>query len=301
MSKRILITGGSGFIGSHLTARWLAEGHEIVILSRRPDAVARRWEGRVTAVSELTELEGRFDWLINLAGEGIADQRWSDSRKEVLRDSRVALTERLGRWAQSTDQQFEVVLSGSAIGYYGGFPGAQPALTESSSAGKDFAANLCIDWENAAALLAERAERLVYLRTGVVLGARQGMLARMWLPFRLGLGGPIGSGQQVISWIHIEDYCRAVDFILKSSLTGPINMTAPEPVANARFSRQLAGAMSRPACLPMPSFVTTLVFGELSELLLKGQNVIPKVLSGEGFSWVYSDSREALEAVVRVW
>lgn len=301
MSKRILITGGTGFIGSYLTERWLSDGHDITILSRRPDVVHSRWHGKVAGVSELADAKGRYDWLINLAGEGIADRRWSDARKLALRESRVNLTERLVRWAEATGQSFDAVLSGSAVGYYGGYPGAQPALTEASGPGRDFSANLCIDWEDAAAPLASFATRLVVLRTGIVLGPRQGMLARMWLPFRFGLGGPIGSGNQVISWIHIEDYCRAVDFLLKSSLAGPINMTAPEPVSNTRFSQELGKAVSRPALLPMPAFAARLVFGELSELLLKGQNVIPKALSDEGFSWVYSDVRQALESITRVW
>ena len=301
MSKRILMTGGTGFIGSHLIERWLSEGHDITVLTRRPEHVQKRWKGRVQGISEFAEAQGRFQWLVNLAGEGIADARWSDSRKQLLRESRVGLTERLVRWAEHSGQRFEVVLSGSAVGFYGGFPGAQPALTEACGPGRDYSANLCIDWEDAAAPLAKLSDRLICLRTGIVLGPRAGMLSRMWLPFRMGMGGIIGSGEQMISWIHIDDYCRATDFLLNADITGAVNMTAPVPASNADLTRALAGVLNRPACLPMPGFVASVAFGELSELLLKGQNVVPKNLSDAGFSWVYTDLRQALEQIARVW
>lgn len=304
MSKRILITGGTGFIGSKLVDGWLAVGHEVIVLTRRPQWVSDRWQGKVTAVSEFSDIDvnnAGVDWVINLAGEGIADARWTSKRKQILRDSRVALTLRLARWAESTDQQFEVVLSGSAVGVYGSVEGARPVFTERSPAGTDFSASLCIDWEQAAEGLKTRTERLVLLRTGIVLGEHGGMLKRMRMPFKLGLGGVIGRGDQMISWIHRDDYCRAIHFLLTSEVTGPVNMTAPYPVSNREFTAQLAEVLHRPAIFPMPGVAAQLVFGELSELLLKGQNVSPAVLTQASFDFKYPNVGQALEEVMRLW
>lgn len=301
MNKQILITGGTGFIGNKLIDTLLVDGHRIAVLTRRPQWVNSRWHGKVQAIAEFSELDVKVDWLINLAGEGIADARWSQKRKQALRDSRIALTERLARWAELTDQAFEVVLSGSAIGYYGGVPGAHPVFSENSPAGNDFSANLCIDWEAAAKALESRTQRLVLLRTGIVLDAHDGMLQRLWLPFKLGLGGVIGSGDQVTSWIHRSDYCRAIHFLLGSTIVGPVNMTAPYAASNREFTAALASALHRPAVFPMPAFAAKLVFGELSELLLKGQNVKPNTLTQAGFDFQYLNVSQALEEIVRAW
>jgi uncharacterized protein len=303
MSKRILITGGSGFIGSQLVAGWLADGHEVVVLTRQPQRLQQRLPG-VQAIATLDEAVGYFQWLVNLAGEGIADQRWSPARKAALRDSRIALTEALVSWAVRTQQSFEVVLSGSAIGYYGSARGVagQTRLTEDSAAGQDFAATLCCDWEQSARSLEDRTERLVLLRTGVVLGNGGGMLGRLWLPFKMGMGGRIGDGSQYLSWIHISDYCRAVNALLDNTLalSGAINMTSPEAVTNAEFTRQLARALSRPALLPMPELLTRLLFGEMSVLLLEGQRVQPARLRNAGFAWHYPSLQSALAEIVAV-
>lgn len=301
MAKRILVTGGSGFIGSRLVSGWLHDGHSVVILSRSPERVRQRWTG-VEAVADFRDLQGPFDWLVNLAGAGIADQRWSQARKRELYSSRVGLTEQLVSWAESSDQHFDVVLTGSAIGYYGSWSDdcAEACCHEESPAGTDFAARLCGDWEAAAAPLARRCQRLVQLRTGVVLGARGGMLGRLWLPFGFGLGGVIGSGHQILSWIHLEDYVSAVNALLSGELliSGAVNMTAPGAVDNRTFTRTLAAALHRPALLPMPECAARMVFGEMGDLLLKGQRVEPLRLLTEGFRFGFADLESALAAIV---
>ena len=283
--QRIFITGGSGFIGSRLIDRWLQQGHLITVLSRRPEWVAQRCSGQVAAVSAFQQLSGSFDVLVNLAGEGIADSRWTRARKAELFDSRVALTADLARWATLTGQRFKVVLSGSAIGYYGGFADDSISLNEQASAGSDFAARLCAEWEQAAAPLKELTERFLVLRTGVVLGADGGMLKRLKLPFSLGLGGVIGDGRQVLSWIGLEDYCRAVDFLLDGQISGAVNMTAPQPQSNRTFTQALSAALHRPALMPIPAFVAKAAFGEMSVLLLQGQKVMPECLTAAGFQF----------------
>lgn len=297
MGKRILITGGSGFIGSRLVSAWRLVGHDISVLTRQPGKVRQRWPG-ITAVDDLNELEGRFDWVVNLAGEGIADQRWSEERKAILRASRIALTEDLVAWAKRTHQNFEVVVSGSAIGYYGGKHGkaGEAWLDETSDNGGDFAARLCRDWEMAVQPLADHCKRLVIARTGVVLGAEGGMMKRLWLPFRMGMGGQIGDGSQYLAWIHIDDYCRAIHGLLDGqlSLSGVVNMTAPEPVTNTEFTHSLATALGRLALLPMPTPMVKLLFGEMSTLLLDGQRVAPAVLKQAGFEWQFRQIDSAL-------
>lgn len=295
MQDHILITGGSGFIGQALVDDWLAQGHQVTVLSRRPGWVERRWQGRVAATDDVHTLRDHFSVLVNLAGEGIADQRWSQQRKRQLYESRVDLTRELVSWAQDSGQCFRVVLSGSAIGWYGGFDGSdsQP-LSEQAPGGQDYAAQLCQDWELAAADLASMSERLVLLRTGIVLGRHGGMLKRLWLPFRIGLGGIIGDGEQVLSWIHLSDYRKAVHWLLGSEIEGPVNMTAPMPVSNREFTESLAAAMKRPALMPMPALIARILFGEMSCLLLQGQWVVPGVLQSHQFQFDYPDIQAAL-------
>ncbi len=304
--QRILITGGTGFIGQTLINCWLAQGAVITVLSRRPAWVQRRWGGMVKSVSGFEQLSGQFDVLINLAGEGIADKRWTRARKQALQDSRIALTRDLAVWACRSGQRFRVVLSGSAIGYYGGYSGADDRPHgEQHAQGADFAAQLCADWEAAAEPLRSLTERFLILRTGIVLGIHGGMLKRLWLPFSLGLGGMIGDGRQNLSWIHLHDYCRAVDFLLShdadSSVNGVLNMTAPQPVTNHDFTHSLARALQHPALFPMPAFIAKLLFGEMSGLLLKGQDVRPQRLQTLGFKYDFADIDAALKDIVKHW
>lgn len=302
MSKTILITGGSGFIGRFLVNNWLSAGNQVVVFTRRPGWVRQHWGGRVDAVSSLDSCHQRFDWLVNLAGEGIAEGRWSPRRKRLLRESRIDLTAELAAWATASGQQFELVMSGSAVGIYGAYSGKESApLDEESSEGRDFAAQLCHDWEAAADAFQPLCQRLIILRTGLVFGANGGMLGRLWLPFKLGLGGVIGCGRQMLSWIHIQDYCRAVQYLAEHPCTGIVNMTAPQPVTNRRFTEVLASVLHRPACLPMPAPVARMIFGEMSDLLLKGQEVLPGRLEEMGFHFDYADVNNALADIKNSW
>ncbi|WP_419811732.1 TIGR01777 family oxidoreductase [Bacterioplanoides sp.] len=304
MSKRILITGGSGFIGSRLITDWLNAGHQVVVFTRRPSQVIQRWDGQLRATDNLAQLNELFDWLVNLAGEGIADQRWSSRRKDVLRQSRVDLTRDLLQWAKQSQQSFELVLSGSAVGYYGSFRDdlyQGNSLTEADGHGAGFAAHLCRDWEHIAEEFTSCSERLVLLRTGIVLGPRGGMLKRLWLPFSVGLGGVIGAGNQVLSWIDLEDYVSAIHHITGSLLQGTINMTAPKAVTNREFTRALAAELKRPALFPMPKVIAKLLFGEMSELLLEGQRVQPQQLLQSGFQYKFVNLEQSLQRIHHDW
>lgn len=304
MSKRILITGGSGFIGSRLIDDWLKAGHQVVVFTRRPSHVIERFNGHIRAVDSLAQLNESFDWLVNLAGEGIADKRWSDARKDILRQSRVDLTRDLLQWAKRSQQSFELVLSGSAVGYYGSFThDAQQgsSLTENNDHGEGFAAHLCRDWETIAQEFSTLSQRCVWLRTGIVLGPGGGMLKRLWLPFSFGLGGVIGSGEQVLSWIDLEDYARAIQHICESGLQGAVNMTAPKAVTNLEFTRVLAAELKRPALFPMPVWVAKMLFGEMSELLLEGQRVQPQQLLKSGFQYKFVSIEQSLKRIHHEW
>ncbi len=293
----ILLTGATGFIGHALVPRLLQEGHSISVWTRDVQRARRILPDPVHALEALDEWpEGQaLNAVINLAGAPIVDQRWTAARKAVLRRSRIDLTQMLVRWIDRRTLQPEVMLSGSAIGYYGMQCGDE-RLIESDSAGDDFAARLCDDWERAAQPIAQRGTRLVHLRTGLVLGPGGGVLARMLPAFRLGLGGPIARGRQAFSWIALADYLEAVVFLLNDSKAqGPYNLTAPKAVSQAEFARALGRQLRRPACLPMPAFALRLILGEeAAQLLIMGQCVYPQRLLDAGFVFRYPQLDEAL-------
>lgn len=290
--KTVVISGGSGFIGSALVPALLARGLRPLVLGRqsRPDG-----PGAPVLAYEALEQIKACRAVINLAGADIAGARWSARRKQLLRDSRLQTTRRLCEWAGALAQPPELFLSASAIGYYGDT--AEQAVDENSPSGGDFGAGLCRDWE--AALALPEPTRQVILRIGVVLGPGGGAVQRMLLPFRLGLGGPIGAGRQWMSWVAMEDLLRLMLAALEQpAYSGVYNAVAPAPVRNADFARSLGRVLHRPAILPLPAFVLRLLMGEMSSLLLGSQRVLPGRLQAQGFDWRLADLDAALQAAV---
>ncbi len=294
---KLLITGGTGFIGHLLVAERLAKGDEITVLSRQqPTVVKKMLGGSVRVVSDFQQLgaDTEFNAVVNLAGEGILDKSWTDERKEILRSSRIGVTAALTGWLRHHHVQPEVMISGSAVGYYGSRESGL-YLSEESEPGHDFAADLCQDWERAAEPALDLGIRLCFLRTGIVLHPSYGALAKMLPPFQFGLGGRVGAGRQMMSWIHIQDMINAISFLLeKKSCSGAFNLTAPEPVANIDFSRILAEKLHRPAIFPVPAFLLKMMLGEGAILLLEGQTVLPTKLQREGFQFQYERLGPAL-------
>lgn len=239
-----------------------------------------------------------FDAVINLAGEPIVDAFWSARRKRALRESRVTLTEKLVQRIAAAEQKPKVLLSGSAVGYYGNRGDAE--LYEDAVAGNDFAATLCRDWENAAFAAKAAGVRVCLLRTGLVLSNNGGLLGKMLLPFKLGMGARLGNGRQWMSWVHVEDYVAMVLRLLRDEkMSGPFNMTAPNPVRNAEFTRVLACALHRPAVLVAPDFVLRRVMGERAVLMLEGQRALPSNLANAGYQFKYPNLGGALDALLR--
>ncbi|MGB1869101.1 MAG: TIGR01777 family oxidoreductase [Porticoccaceae bacterium] len=296
--KSILITGGSGFIGRHLSLEAIAQGWQVIVLTRNIVAAAGRLPAEVRLIESLDSLgdEERIDAVVNLAGEPLAAARWTEARKQQFIHSRVETTEALYQFFLKREQRPEVVVSGSAIGFYGAGNGQDMPVDESATAVDNFSHQLCGRWEQSAEPFASLGIRLICLRTGIVLG-EEGALAKMLPPFRLGLGGPVGDGQQWMPWIHIRDMVALIlHCVDRTELSGPVNATAPNPVRNRDFSRQLGAALHRPAILPMPGPLVRLLFGQMGdELLLQGQRVIPRKVQDSGFNFQYPLLDDALD------
>jgi uncharacterized protein (TIGR01777 family) len=292
----ILLTGGTGLIGRQLCRHWLTQGHRLTVWSRRPDKVAKLCGAQVRGISRLEEVGPEsVDAVINLAGAPIVDRLWTHKRKALLWSSRINLTETLLAWLESREQKPQVLISGSAMGWYG--DGGERELTEDSPpVSEDFASQLCIAWEETAQRAEVMGIRVVLIRTGLVLSAEGGFLSRLKLPFKLGLGGPIGTGRQWMSWIHINDQIALIDFLLnQKGASGPYNACAPTPARNREFAKTLGSVLHRPAIVPVPTFVLRVGLGELSLLLLGGQRAMPARLLAAGFTFQFTDLRAALD------
>ena len=294
--RHILVTGGTGFIGRILCPELLNAGYQVDVLSRQSPEDVRAICGQVTPIGNLTDIgEGSgYDAVVNLAGEGIAEKRWTEHRKQLLRDSRIALTRELVSALLRCDRLPSVLVSGSAVGYYGAQ--GDRTVNEDTAPNDEFSHRLCADWEKAAEALADKGVRTCYSRTGLVVGPDGGFLERMVLPFRLGLGGRIGNGQQYMPWVHRRDVVNAILWMLDTeSARGAYNVVSPNPVTNSGFTRTLAKVLSRPAVFPVPTMVLKLALGELSRLLLTGQRAVPERLQQAGFRFTYPELEPALK------
>jgi uncharacterized protein (TIGR01777 family) len=302
--KTILVTGGSGFIGRNLCMRLAStveerSGYQLIVLSRNPAKAAKVLPQSVQCISDLTQLNQPIDILINLAGEPIADRRWSDKRKATISQSRIQTTQALYEYFKDSEKPPSMVISGSAIGYYGGGLANNQPVTEEGAVAPNFSSQLCAEWENSAQQFESLGSRVCCLRTGIVLG-KQGALSKLLPPFRLGLGGPIATGQQWMPWIHIDDMVNIIIYAIQNEITGPINCTAPQPVSNREFAKTLGKVLRRPAVTPMPAVAVKLLFGQMGdELMIQGQSVIPQKLQQQGFQFNYSDLHSALEQLLK--
>lgn len=292
---RILITGGTGFVGRALCPRLAADGHEVVILTRQ--ANPRVPSGVAAAVTRLDALvPDDFGAVINLAGEPIGDARWTENRKRLLIDSRVGTTSRLVEWMGRGSRRPEVLISASAVGYYGE-QGDRP-VTEDTPPAPGFTHDLCAAWEREASRAEALGVRVCIARIGVVLDRDGGALAKMLPAFRLGAGGRLGSGAHYFPWIHRDDMTAICRWLLeRPQARGAYNACAPNPVTNAEFTRALGRALGRPTVLPMPRTALKLLFGEMSELLLTSDRMIPQRLLAEGFQFRHPVLDGALTAI----
>lgn len=311
MQKKILITGGTGFIGSYLISE-LGKDHDITILTRDVSKHKKRFinsagtnnnsNNRIRLISDLEELPFEYDIIINLAGHPISCA-WSQNSKKIIYDSRIETTKALTKAIRNASTKPELFISGSAIGYYGAYPsGPEKGFTEEdiTSQKNSFSANLCRDWEQEASSLKDIGIRICILRTGIVLGKGGGIITKMLPSFKYFLGASLASGEQSMSWIHIQDLIRAIKFILENkNLDGSINLTSPTPVNNSEFTTALGDAIFRPVLLKIPSFFLRTIFGQMAdELLIKGQKVLPKKLLDHGYKFTFKNIDDALRDIL---
>ena len=290
--QRIAITGASGLIGSALVGHLKSEGHTVQRLVRRATVAADeiQWDPK-TGFVDIEALRG-VDAVIHLAGVGVGDKRWSKRYKSEILNSRLLGTTAIANAVAEVKPQ--VFISASAIGWYG--DSGNRAVVESDSVGNDFLAAVCREWEGAADLAGE--VRTVKLRTGLVLDPTGGALGRMLPLFRFGLGGKLGSGKQWWSWITLHDVVRAITFALVNNISGPVNLTSPNPVTNQEFTSALARAMKRPALFPAPAIALKIALGGFSSEVLGSKKVMPNALTEAGFQWDYPHISTALQALV---
>lgn len=301
---RYLLTGGSGFIGQSLCHRWLSQGHQITVFTRMPGKLQRLFPKNcetkaLLAVSDWSEIaaDAHFDAAINLAGEGIADKRWSALRKRDLVESRVHTTRDLVAVLKRLETPVPVLISGSATGYYGDKQDFD--VTEETAPVKGFSWSLCERWEQMAMKARSDSTRVCLLRLGLVLGSNGGLMQKLKWPYLLGLGGPMGDGQHWFSWIHLDDVLNIIDFLIaQKKCHGPFNAVSPQPIRQKAFSRALAAAYGKKDPFKVPEWALRLVFGELAELLLSSQRAFPERLRGLGYEFRYPVIQEALSELL---
>jgi uncharacterized protein (TIGR01777 family) len=293
----ILVTGGTGLIGSEFIRQHQKE-NKFTVVSRNRDKAQALLGDDIDILDSVSKIEdmSAFDAVINLAGEPIADKRWTDTQKRIICESRWSTTAEIVAKINDCKTPPKVFISGSAIGFYGNQLDKQ--VTEDTQPNEEFTHQLCSKWESIANGVDNSVTRVVLLRTGVVLTDKGGALGKMALPFKLGVGGKLGHGSQYLSWIHLQDMVDAIAFLLENeACNGAFNLTAPGPVTNSEFSKQLASALNRPCLFTVPSFVMKVAMGESSTMILEGQQVIPQKLTAAGFEFTYPSLAVALTEI----
>lgn len=295
----VLITGGTGMIGRRLVNHLIKHGHLVTVVSRQPYRPAHlpakiyfeQWDG-ATAKGWGHRIE-EVDAIVNLAGAGLADQRWTDERKKNIVDSRKRAGEAIVEAVRAAQIKPKVLIQSSGVGYYG--TSLDAAMTESSPPGNDFLAEVCKAWEASTEAVEEMGVRRVITRSGVVFDPQGGALPKMVLPFRLFAGGPVGSGRQWLPWIHYYDEVEAVRFLIEEpSIRGPVNVTSPQPVRNREFAKAVGRVLKRPAFAPAPGPLLKLIFGEMATVILEGQQVLPARLEANRFKFKFPEIDGAL-------
>jgi uncharacterized protein (TIGR01777 family) len=296
---KILITGASGLIGTELQKDLAAKGHELLLASRKEPGDERHIQWSIEdGFAEPEKLEG-IDAVIHLAGENVSGLRWTEEKKKAIRDSRILGTRNVVDAISKLKTKPKVFVASSAIGFYG--ERGDEEVTESSAAGDNFLAHVCKDWEAESRRAEDAGIRTVLLRTGIVLSKDGGALGTMLLPFKLGVGGVVGSGKQWMSWISMDDHLAAINYALENEgLRGAVNSVAPNPVTNEDFTKTLGEVLYRPTFLPLPEFAVSMVFGEMGDaLLLASTKVLPKRLEDAGFEFKYPQLKAAVENAVK--
>lgn len=299
-SKKILITGGTGFIGSYLSDQLLKQGHYLTIITRSPERYSEEQAKNMQYVGwddDLVEVVNHCDYIINLAGESLFGQRWTHEVKSSIYDSRILTTRKLVTLIEKAEIKPELFISASAVGIYGDC--GDTVLDESSPAGSDFLAEVCKDWENEAIKASDFGVRVAIPRIGIVLEENGGVIEKMLLPFKMFVGGPIGSGDQYVPWVHMTDLCNAILFPIENhELAGPYNVCSPEPESMNVLAETLGKVMNRPSFFKVPKSILKLALGEASQPVLGSLRVQPKVLQVTGFHFEFEDLEEAIADIL---
>lgn len=300
---RVIVTGGSGLIGRVLVESLAQDGHEVIVLSRKPGSVknlpkgvrAEKWDGQTA--QGWGKLADGVGAIVNLAGATISD-RWSDTHKKEIRDSRVNAGQAIVEAVKAASQKPGVAIQSSAVGFYG--PRGSEEITEEAKAGSDFLASVCKDWEASTVELESLGVRRVIVRTGVVLDENGGALPKMVMPVKMFVGGPLGSGKQYFPWIHLADEVAAIRWLIDNpKASGVYNLSAPTPMTNKEFTQAIGKVLGRPTFMSVPAVAMKTIFGEMSTLLLDGQREVPARLVKEGFKFKFTNAEAALRDVLK--
>lgn len=298
--KKILMTGGTGFIGKYLTRILLKEENYVTIITRSPDKYAEKQAKNRSFIGwddDLSTVMNEHDVVINLVGENLFGQRWTDEVKQRIYNSRIDSTKKLVDAMRESESKPELFISASAVGIYG--DSGDRVLDESSPSGNDFLAKVCLDWENESKKAEKLGVRVANPRIGIVLEDNGGMIEKMVLPFKFGVGGPIGSGDQYVPWVHMTDLCNALLFPMKNeSVSGPYNACSPEPETMNVLAKKMGKVLNRPALFRVPEFVLNIALGEAAQPVLSSLRVQPKVLQTSEFKFLFEDLEEALADIL---